>query len=271
VAESTGQPDGRRRDPSAAGYRIDDLAREAGTTVRNVRAYQDRGLLPPPRRSGRVGWYSEAHLARLRLIGSLLERGYTLANIAELLSAWQGGRDVGAVLGLEAALAGPWGERSERIVTRAGLADLFGHGSEAFVETAIEIGLLVPTGDGRLRVENPAAIDVGRLLVGAGVPLPAVLDAARLLRSDVTVVAQRLVGLVQDHVVGPLGRPVAARDVERLATLVGALRPLAAQVVEAELARALELEIRRRLGEHLGRLAGLDATHGPAQDFPATT
>jgi DNA-binding transcriptional MerR regulator len=29
-------------------YRIDELAREAGTTVRNVRAYQERGLLAPP-------------------------------------------------------------------------------------------------------------------------------------------------------------------------------------------------------------------------------
>src|SRR5436305_1643105 len=47
----------------AAEYRIDELAREAGTTVRNVRAYQDRGLLPPPRRSGRVGLYTDAHLS----------------------------------------------------------------------------------------------------------------------------------------------------------------------------------------------------------------
>ena len=42
-----------------AEYRIDDLAREAGTTVRNVRVYQDRGLLPPPRREGRAGIYSD--------------------------------------------------------------------------------------------------------------------------------------------------------------------------------------------------------------------
>jgi hypothetical protein len=54
---------------------IDQLAREAGTTVRNVRAYQERGLLPPPDREGRVGVYGEGHLARLRLIASLAERG----------------------------------------------------------------------------------------------------------------------------------------------------------------------------------------------------
>ena len=47
-----------------AEYRIDDLARAAGTSVRNVRYYQDGGMLPPPRRQGRVALYSEAHLAR---------------------------------------------------------------------------------------------------------------------------------------------------------------------------------------------------------------
>jgi DNA-binding transcriptional MerR regulator len=69
-------------------YRIDELAQLAGTTVRNARAYQDRGLLPPPARVGRVGWYSEAHLARLRLIGHMLGRGYSLANIGELIESW---------------------------------------------------------------------------------------------------------------------------------------------------------------------------------------
>src|SRR5438067_13395557 len=91
-------------------YRIDDLAREAGTTVRNVRVYQERGLLPPPRRSGRVSIYGDAHLARLRLIGQLLDEGYTFSHIAQFIDAWQEGRDLGDVLGLEEALAGPWSD-----------------------------------------------------------------------------------------------------------------------------------------------------------------
>ena len=45
-------------------YSIDELARVAGTTVRNVRAYQDRGILPPPERRGRNGVYNHTHLAR---------------------------------------------------------------------------------------------------------------------------------------------------------------------------------------------------------------
>src|SRR3954447_15951269 len=87
-------------------YRIDDLARAAGTTVRNIRAYRDRGLVPPPRRHGRLALYDDTHVDRLRLIGGLLHRGYTLANIAELIEAWEGGRDVGELLGVGVAPAG---------------------------------------------------------------------------------------------------------------------------------------------------------------------
>src|SRR3712207_2361123 len=86
-----------------AGMTIDELARRAGTTSRNVRAYQERGLVPPPDRAGRVGVYGEGHLARLRLIASLLDRGFSLASIGELLRAWEAGHSVRDVLGLEAA------------------------------------------------------------------------------------------------------------------------------------------------------------------------
>src|SRR5690348_8532613 len=64
---------------------IDALAQAAGTTTRNVRAYQTRGLLPAPLVVGRVGYYGDAHLERLRLIANLQERGYSLAAIADLL------------------------------------------------------------------------------------------------------------------------------------------------------------------------------------------
>src|SRR5437763_16581390 len=136
----------------ATEYRIDELAREAGTTVRNVRAYQDRGLLPPPRRSGRVGLYTDAHLARLRLIGQLLERGYTLANIAELVSAWERGQDIGELLGLDAALVQPWSDEVPGSITAAELNELFGDDPDA-LRQAVNLGLLEREEDGdRFRV-----------------------------------------------------------------------------------------------------------------------
>jgi DNA-binding transcriptional MerR regulator len=78
---------------------IDQLANQAGVPARTIREYQTLGLLRPPRRRGRVGVYDDAHLARLRLIGRLQERGYSLAGIRDLLDAWTEGDDLAGVLG----------------------------------------------------------------------------------------------------------------------------------------------------------------------------
>src|SRR6202000_2375504 len=89
-------------------YRIDDLARLAGTTTRNIRVYRDRGLLPPPLRVGRLALFNDTHLTRLRLITSMLDRGYNIAHVREMITAWEQGKDLGDVLGLETAIAGTW-------------------------------------------------------------------------------------------------------------------------------------------------------------------
>jgi DNA-binding transcriptional MerR regulator len=90
-----------------AEYRIDALARAAGTTVRSIRVLHDRRLLPPPELRGRTGWYGDDHVARVRLVLDLQERGHTLAAIRELLSAWEDGRDLAGVLGIPTR---PWTE-----------------------------------------------------------------------------------------------------------------------------------------------------------------
>jgi DNA-binding transcriptional MerR regulator len=79
---------------------IDELARRADLPVRTIREYQTMGLLPPPRRRGRVGIYGASHLKWLGLIARLQERGYSLAGIRDLLSAWRDGSELGEVLGL---------------------------------------------------------------------------------------------------------------------------------------------------------------------------
>src|SRR6059058_16719 len=89
-------------------YRIEELAQLASTTTRNIRVYRDRGLLHPPLRVGRIVLFNDTHLTRLRLITSLLDRGYNISHVHEMLSAWEQGKDLGSVLGLESAIAGTW-------------------------------------------------------------------------------------------------------------------------------------------------------------------
>src|SRR3981081_2360215 len=67
-------------------YRIEQLARSAGVAVDTIRFYQGKGLLEAPRREGRVTWYGDGHLERLRRIRELQQRGFTLTVIQRFLA-----------------------------------------------------------------------------------------------------------------------------------------------------------------------------------------
>jgi DNA-binding transcriptional MerR regulator len=237
-----------------AEYRIDDLAREAGTTVRNVRVYQDRGLLPPPRREGRTGVYTEVHLGRLRLIGQLLERGYTFAHIAEFFAGWQSGKNLTEVLGLEEVLTTQWTDEMSDYASAEQLVGLFG--AEQLVPDnlarAIEQELVVPDGD-RYRIPSPRLLHAGAELVKAGIPLSVVLDLSASLARDMDASAARLIGAVLDHVV--LKHPALSegtdQDVAELAALIRHLKPLAQLAVDAHLARAMERRVRDAIQTHV--------------------
>lgn len=237
-----------------AEYRIDDLARAAGTTVRNVRVYQDRGLLPPPRREGRAGIYSEAHLGRLRLIGQLLDRGYTFAHIAEFFEAWQSGRNLSDLLGLEEVLSAPWSDELADYVTAEQLLALFGEAEVTpdTLGTAIAQHLVEPDGD-RFRVPSPRLLHAGAELVRAGIPLAAVLELSASLARDMEASAARLIGAVHEHDV--LKHPALAdsspESVADLAALIDRLKPLARLAMDAHLARAMEQQVRHAIQDHV--------------------
>lgn len=239
--------------PEPAEYAIDELARTAGTTVRNVRAYQDRGLLPPPTRRGRAGIYDDSHLARLRIIGQLLQRGYSLANIEELTTAWERGHDLKQLLGLEAAITTPWSDEIATYVTIADLTRFFGaKPSLTALGDALALGVLEADGS-RYRVPSPRLLHAGAELVRAGIPLGEMLDIIREVRGVVEHAADALVRSVVEHVFDPVAkdRLPPAREVPRLAEVVWRLRPVAEMAINAEASRALEKAVQRQLGDRL--------------------
>ena len=237
-------------------YRIDELAQQAGTTVRNVRAYQERGLLSPPRRQGRAGFFDDAHLRRLRMIGQLLERGYTLANIGELLDAWEKGHAIDDVLRVGEAIPPrvtvAWLVEAFP-VDLGGAAEMPGPDELAALQAAFDLGLLDPVFDGEgFRVTNPRLLRAAVELTRAGIPLAALAEHTRELRRDVERIARGFVDLVDTHVFVPLGDhlPTPA-EAARLSDLARRLRPLADDVVTGELDRALDDLTRERLHERL--------------------
>jgi len=203
-------------------YRMEELAEEAGITVRTLRFYRERKLIHPPRREGRIAWYDETHLARLRTISALLERGHTLNGIAELAEAFDHGRNVGELLGLGA----PTEETPVRLTPEA-LADYFGDQAtpENFA-ASLELGYLGTDGGEIVHISR-RLLDVTAALVREGIPLADVLSAGRRVRAHTDALAE----LFADMVLAQGGR--TTEDLQRL-------RPLAKSVVEAELSMAMD-------------------------------
>ncbi|WP_370268842.1 MerR family transcriptional regulator [Streptomyces sp. V4I8] len=245
-------------EPAAPAYRIEDLAHLSGATVRTIRAYQDRGLLPRPERRGRANVYADAHLVRLRQIAGLLDRGYTLASIKELLEAWDAGRGLGGVLGLVAEVDGPWTDEEAVRISRAELDERFGGTpDDAAVAEAVELGVLepVPDDEDSFVVPSPQELAVAVELHAAGVPLSAISAHLRELRGQVEHIAARFLEFTTEHVFARyLDGPHHPTDAEaaEAASLVRRLRPLAQHTVDAELARAMRLLAVRHLRQQLG-------------------
>ncbi|RFU88710.1 MerR family transcriptional regulator [Streptomyces triticagri] len=213
-----------------------ELAEKAGITVRTLRFYRERKLIPPPRREGRIAWYDEHHLARLRTITALLERGHTLNAIADLTDAFDNGREIGELLGL--------GEPTEETpvrLTPQELADRFeGEVTPENLATALELGYVATDGDEIVHISR-RLMDVSVALIQEGVPLAAILEAGRRVRVHAEELSDLFITTVHSH--------TPDVDLERL-------RPLAKAVVEAELSMAMD----RRLHESRAKSASADAT-----------
>jgi DNA-binding transcriptional MerR regulator len=225
-----------------AGMTVDELARRARTTTRNIRNYQSLGLLPPPSLVGRVGYYDEGHLGRLRLIARLQEQGFTLAGIRELVQACEQGRSLTDLLGFEQALTEPWNVEEPGYLTVEELLELFPQAAQdvSLGLRAVELGLIEPEGE-RFRVPSPTMLRAGAELAAAGIPLAATQDEFAALRSDMERVAARFIELFERYVWQPF--VAAGMPPERLPEVTEALRrmrPLAATSVQAMFGQAME-------------------------------
>ncbi|MEU9730573.1 MerR family transcriptional regulator [Streptomyces sp. NPDC048002] len=203
---------------------MEELADLAGITVRTLRFYRERGLIHPPRREGRIAWYDDRHLARLRTISTLLERGHTLSGIAELAEALDHGRDVADLLGVT-----PTEEEPVRLTPEELAARFEGQVTAENLAAALDLGYLATDGGEIVHISR-RLLDVSAALVREGIPLAEVLAAGKELRAHADVLADLFADLILRH--------AAEEDLPRL-------RPLARSVVEAEMSLALDRRLRK--------------------------
>ncbi len=246
-------------------YRIDELAQLAGTTTRNIRVYRDRGLLHPPLRVGRIALFNDTHLTRLRLINSLLDRGYNIAHVHEMLSAWEQGKGVGDLLGLESAIAGSWAtEKPERmsVADARRLVD-----DDPGFDRMVDLGVikLEDAGPGRAeRREDQTAIVVRPKLIEAfseirqyGVSADKLIDLHEQIAPLVDQISGMLVqaGIAEVlHRVNPGAALPADTEIAELLTMLVRFRTQAVSAVSATLAFSIESTIESAVGQILGDL-----------------
>lgn len=236
-------------------YRVAELAEEAGIPVRTLRYYQERGLLAPPRKEGRTGWYSDAHLDRLRLIGDLLTRGYRLDGIEELLTAAENGRGLDEVLGFGSAATTEWARSDPIELDEAMLAERFGEQlTPEVLAEAVELGYLRRRGE---VYQHPSArlLEATLTLVAAGIPLRSILALSWEIEAAFDRMAFSFVHAFRTHLLDRMLDDPTPGDLERLTDAVAELRPVARVIADEQFGRAMRRRIRADITEMTQQIA----------------
>lgn len=250
-ADGSAQP----QQATAREYSIDELARQAGTTVRNVRAYQDRGIIPPPVRRGRAGIYGTEHLSRLRIVGQLLARGYTLSSIGELIEALDQGHNLAQVIGIESAVASPWTDEQPVAYSLSDLMTMFaGNFDSRVLADVVELEILHQQGS-KFVAPSPKMIYAAAELVKTGIPLASMLEVVSLLRANVERAAEAMVQLIDRHLLEKYGDGLPPpEESAEIGDLIWRLRPLVEMAVHAEVSRAMQRAASQHLGDRLSHV-----------------
>ena len=225
-------------------FTIDELAHRAGTTTRTLRLYQTKGLLPSPRIVGRVGYYSDMHTNRLRMIERLQKRGFSLAGIAELFRIWQEGKSIDELLGIEAAIVARWSDEHPQFFNAEEFQKRFPVliDDPKLLERTLKLKLIAQVEDGYL-VLSPQMMDFGTDLVRGGAPLDLALDELELLQEDARRIAKRFAVLFRTHVLPQMVHGEPNEWLVRLADHAKRFRPAVRALVLNTFARAMDDEV----------------------------
>ena len=228
---------------------IDQLAERSGITVRNIRFYAGRGLLPPPALRGRTGLYGPDHLARLELISELSALGFTLAAIESHLERLPAATGAGE-LALQRALLTPWVPEQIEEVDGAELDRRAGRTLTAADLDALDsLGVIHRLDGDRFRLHGPSTLGGGMAVLDSGLPIAMWRRAHQLIEQHTTALAEDLMKLFQDEVLQPYrdrGRPADER--RQLAERLSQLKPITVRGVVTAFGRAVNRTIRERLG-----------------------
>lgn len=238
-------------------YRIDDLAVASGVTTRNIRGYQERGLLPRPIRRGRTAIYDDGHLRHLRLIDRLLGEGFTVKHITRFLNGLQRGARLADVLDvpdLTELLAERWSDSPEGVASLPELEQRLGPISPAVLDRLIDGGLIRRTDDPeRFRITDLDTVDDFAALISRGMELANLAEIQIRMNRKLEEAAQVLTGAAREEVTrqrGPGWVPTTDDEYAWATDLVATMRQVTTRISHAAVNRALDEALHTELRRH---------------------
>lgn len=235
---------------------IGELARRTGMTIRNIRAHQTRGLLPPPEVHGRTGYYNEGHVARIELTREMQAEGLNLEAIRRVLETSEGSSR--EMVDFARALGAPFEDETPEIFDEEELATAWRveRFDPKLIHRAEKIGILRQLPDGKFEVISPRLQQAGAALIELGVSPQAALDTAEELRRSSEGVARTFVELFVREIWEPFdkaGRP--EEDWPKVREALDRMRPLASDALLAMFQITMS-ESTEKAGERTLRDAG---------------
>jgi DNA-binding transcriptional MerR regulator len=253
VTELTQDPTQANGAGGQASLTIDELARRTGMTVRNIRAHQSRGLVPPPEVRGRTGYYGDEHRERIELIKELQADGFNLEAIRRLLEG--AGGSTTEVLDFSRALRAPFEDERPEILDAREMAERWGGRTDpALIERSERLGLLRTLGDGRIEILSPRLQRAGTELAALGIPPRTALEVAAEVRTHARRVARAFIELFVENVWIPFnqaGRP--EEEWPKVRDALERLRPLASEALLAIFQQVMSEAVEEAAGRELQR------------------
>jgi DNA-binding transcriptional MerR regulator len=145
---------------------IDQLAQRVSMSSRNIREWQRQGLLPPPTRRGRVGIYSDEHVARIRRVQQLHSDGFPLDLIRRMIDTGTGSEN--DIRQLAAEVLAPFSTAGPITVSRAELDKRLGTGAAAHLA---KLGLIADADGDPVSVRDAETLELIEGLTDIGVSL----------------------------------------------------------------------------------------------------
>ncbi len=241
---------------------LDELTSRVAMSVRNVRFYTTKGLVPPPIRRGRSGYYTPDHVARLELVQELQSHGFTLSAIEKYLAGIPDDASPEDIA-LRRSMLAPWQADAP---VELSLAELerrtFRKLSPDDLEVLESLGIVLPGRRGHFQVAL-SQLSIGLGLLDLGFPVEAAHAAAAVYRRHGNEIAHELYDVFR-RLVWPVYQESGASP-ETVQAVVERLKPLSI----ASLVSAYEAGMDETKRENIKRKAGEGGRRRSPRDGPA--